>query len=274
MRLELHHPLDGYYEGTRFDRSGVFKSLSFGGVELCAPWFEHYSPTMHDAVLGPAEEFSLMSVDPYWLKPGVGLLAPAPGPYDRFKLYTVVDPGRWDVEERESSSIFRHSLDGYYTYTKEIRIVSKYAFDIIHALKVEIPWDGTVYNHNFFTMGKMETGPSRRIDFPFRPEGTWRAAYDSVAFTDGGIRFSRILREGESVYAGDVHQAGKTGMPYEFTLHEGPLSLSIRGDVPVIHSVFWANHRIACVEPYNRLEAAPGETLRWTIHYQLNLLEK
>ena len=123
-------------------------------------------------------------------------------------------------------------------------------------------------------MGKMETGPSRRIDFPFRPEGTWRAAYDSVAFTDGGIRFSRILREGESVYAGDVHQAGKTGMPYEFTLHEGPLSLSIRGDVPVIHSVFWANHRIACVEPYNRLEAAPGETLRWTIHYQLNLLEK
>ena len=274
MRLELHHPLDGYYEGTRFDRSGVFKSLVFRDLELCAPWFEHYSPTMHDAVLGPAEEFSLLEAGPYWLKPGVGLLAPGPEPYDRFKRYTVIDPGRWEVALEETSGFFRHDLDGYYSYTKEIRILSECSFEINHELKVRIPWEGTVYNHNFFTMGKMETGPSRMIDFPFRPEGTWRAAYDSVAFTDGGIRFSRKLREGESVYAGDVHQAGETGMPYEITLREGPLSVHIRGDVPVTHTVFWANHRIACVEPYNRLVAAPGETLRWTVRYQLNLLEK
>ena len=274
MRLEFHHPLDGYYKGTRFDRSGIFKSLIFGGVELCAPWFEHYSPLMHDAVLGPAEEFSLMPLGQYWLKPGVGLLAPTPEPYDRFKPYTVVDPGRWDFEELGTTSIFRHTLDGCYTYTKEIRIVSDCAFEIGHSLNVQIPWDGTVYNHNFFTMGKMETGPSRRIDFPFRPEGTWRAAYDSVAFTESGIRFSRKLREGESVYSGNIHQAGETGMPYEITLHEGPLSINIRGDVPVSHSVFWANHRIACVEPYNLLKAAPGETLRWTIRYQLNLMKK
>ena len=268
MRLELHHPSDGYYEGTRFDRSGVFKSLIFKGMELCGPWFKQYSPTKHDAVLGPAEEFSLIQAGPYWLKPGVGLLTPDLEPYDRFKLYPVIDPGRWDVEERGTSVFFYHALEGYYFYTKEIRKVSESSFEIIHELKPQIPWDGTVYNHNFFTMGKMETGPSRMIDFPFRPEGTWRAAYDSVAFTDGGIRFSRTLREGESVYTGNIHQAGKTGMPYDFTLREGPLSLHIQGDVPVTHTVLWANHRIACVEPYNQLKAAPGETLRWTIHYQ------
>ena len=268
MRLELHHPSDGYYEGTRFDRSGIFKSLVFKGTELCAQWFEQYSPTKHDAVLGPAEEFSLIQAGPYWLKPGVGLLAPDPEPYDRFRLYSVIDPGRWEVEERGASIFFYHTLEGYYAYSKEIRSVSEYSFEIIHELKPQIPWDGTVYNHNFFTMGKMETGPSRMIDFPFWPEGTWRAAYDSVAFTDGGIRFSRTLREGESVYTGNIHQAGKTGMPYDFTLREGPLSLHIQGDVPVTHTVLWANHRIACVEPYNQLKAAPGETLRWTIHYQ------
>lgn len=273
MRLELHHPLDGYYEGTRFDRSGVFRSLEFMGRELCAPWFEQYAPTKHDAVLGPAEEFSLMQAGPYWLKPGVGLLAPDPEPYDRFKLYTVIDPGRWDVEERGTSHFFYHSLEGCYFYTKEIRTVSDSSFEISHALQVKIPWDGMVYNHNFFTMGKMETGPSRMVDFPFRPEGTWRAAYDSVAFTDGGIRFSRTLREGESVYTGDIHQAGETGMPYDMTLREGPLSIRIQGDVPVTHTVLWANHRIACVEPYNRLRADSGETLRWTIRYQLHYSE-
>ena len=270
MLLELHHPLDGYYKGTRFDRSGVFKSLVFNGMELCAPWFEQYSPTKHDAVLGPAEEFSLLQAGPYWLKPGVGLLAPDSEPYDRFKLYTVIDPGKWDIEERGTSSFFYHTLEGYYSYTKEIRNVSESSFEIGHELKVQIPWEGTVYNHNFFTLGKMETGPSRMIDFPFQPEGTWRASYDSVAFTGGGVRFSRILGEEESVYSGNIHEAGKTGMPYDITLREGPLSVHIQGDIPVTHTVLWANHRIACVEPYNRLKADPGETLRWTIRYQFS----
>lgn len=274
MRLEFHHPLDGYYMGTRFDRSGVFKSISYNGVELCEEWFEKYFPTMHDAVCGPAEEFSLMPIGRYWLKPGVGLLAPDPEPYDRFKLYTVIDPGRWDVREQGPSTVFHHSLEGFYEYTKDVCVISDNTFEIRHELKPQIPWDGTVYNHNFFTMGKTETSPSRRIDFPFRAEGTWRAVYDSVGFTEDGIRFSRKLLKGESVYTGDIHQAGEDGMPYEMTLCEGPLSVHIKGDVPVTHSVLWANHRIVCLEPYNRLQAIPGETLRWTIRYQINLSEQ
>jgi len=54
----LHEPSDGYYQGTRFDRSGVFGGIRFRGVELCDQWFERYDPFMHDAVLGPAEEFT------------------------------------------------------------------------------------------------------------------------------------------------------------------------------------------------------------------------
>jgi len=273
MRLELHHPLDGYYTGTRFDRSGVFKSLVFNDVELCEEWFGQYSPTRHDAVCGPAEGFSLLPFGPYWLKPGVGLLAPGPEPYDRFKLYTIVDPGQWSVRTEGHSTCFHHHLEGCYDYSKEICQVSDNILEIRHVLHPLIPWDGSVYNHNFFTMGKMETCPSRRILFPFRPEGTWRAAYDSVGFTEDGIRFSRQLREGESVYSGDIHRAGEEGMPYEMTLSEGPLSIQIKGDVPVTHTVFWANHRIACLEPYNRLQAAPGERLAWTIRYQFNLSE-
>ena len=270
MQLELHNPLDGYYRGTRFDRSGVFKSLVFRGVELCGEWFEQYSPTMHDAVCGPAEEFSIMDCGAYWLKPGVGLLAPDGEPYDRFRLYGIVDPGEWEVGQRGSDTIFHHLIKDFYDYTKEICIVADNAFEIRHELTAMIPWDGEVYNHNFFTMGRLETGPSRKIDFPFTPEGCWRAEYDSVGLTASGVRFSRDLHKGESVYNGNIHQSGEEGMPYEMTLREGPLSVHIKGDVPVARTVLWANHRIACLEPYNRLTAAPGEPLRWTIKYELN----
>lgn len=271
MKLELHHPLDGYYQGTRFDRSGVFRSLVFNGVEFCGEWFEKYSPTMHDAVLGPAEEFS-PSVIPgpdreshIVLKPGVGLLDIGPEPYDRFKLYRIVDPGTWEVDGMR----FRHRLEGFYTYTKEISVTSGNSFRISHCYEAIAPYSGEVYNHNFFTLGKFETGPSRLIDFPFRPEGTWRAQYDSVAFTPGGIRFARKLREGESVYTGDIHEAGKTGMPYDMVISEGNIGIHIKGDVPVTKTVLWANHRIACLEPYNRIELAPGESFSWTIEYTL-----
>ena len=273
MKLELHHPLDGYYKGTRFDHGGVFKSLAYKGVELCGEWFEQYSPTMHDAVCGPAEEFSLMTCGTYWLKPGVGLLAPDSEPYDRFKLYGIVDPGEWEVKKRESDTIFRHHLEDCYDYMKVIRIVADNAFEIRHELKPLIPWECEVYNHNFFTLGKMATGPSRRIFFPFTPEGTWRAEYDSVVLTSGGVRFIRQLQKGESVYNGNIHRMGAEGMPYDMTLSEGPLSVHIKGDVPVLRTVLWANHRIACLEPYNRLKSAPGETLRWNIKYEINIAD-
>lgn len=265
--------------GTRFDRGGVFKSLVFGGIEMCGQWFESYSPTMHDAVLGPAEEFAPMPVTPgpspvipgpdrgshIILKPGVGIIDTGPEPYDRFKLYRIVDPGLWEVDGMR----FRHILEGYYDYTKEIVVTGENSFEIRHCYKAFSGYEGDVYNHNFFTFGKLEIGPSRQIVFPFRPEGTWRAEYDSVGFTESGIRFSRQLQKGESVYTGNIHEAGKEGMPYEMTLSEGPLCVHIKGDVPVFKTVLWANHRIACLEPYNKIHLAPGQAFCWNLEYTL-----
>ena len=270
MTLELHTPQDGFYKGTRFDRGGVFKSLVFGGVEMCGQWFESYSPTMHDAVLGPAEEFSpvipgLDRGSHTLIKPGVGIIDIGPEPYDRFKLYRIVDPGRWEVDGMR----FRHILEGYYDYTKEIVVTGGSSFEIQHCYEAFSGYEGDVYNHNFFTFGKLEIEPSRQIDFPFRPEGTWRAEYDSVGFTESGIRFSRQLQKGESVYTGNIHEAGKEGMPYAMSISEGPLRVSLQGDVPVFKTVLWANHRIACLEPYNKIHLAPGQAFCWNLEYTL-----
>lgn len=273
LRLKLHEPEDGFYRGTRFDRSGVFDSLLFGGVECCGRWFGHYDPLMHDAVCGPAEEFSLFPVpgrEGVALKIGVGLLAMDGMPYDRFRLYPVIDPGSWTVEEDPGCVRFRHILEGFYAYKKEVALTGPASFSIRHRLVTEIPFQGEVYNHNFFTLGKLAVGPQRQIDFPFCPEGHWRAVYDSVSFQGNGIRFSRQLAEGESVYTGDIREKGKTGMPYRMTLREGPLSVFISGSVPVTRTVLWANHRVACLEPYNRLPLRPGESFHWALDYRFS----
>ena len=86
------------------------------------------------------------------------------------------------------------------------------------------------------------------------------------------IIYNRVDNDGKLI--GDSNNFSRSrDICKDITLREGPLSVHVRGDVPVTHTVLWANHRIACVEPYNRLRALPGETLRWTILYQFNLSE-
>lgn len=269
LQMRLHIPGDGFYEGTRFDRSGVWDSLRFQGMELCDRWFSSYHPAMHDAVCGPAEEYSPVFLPGgKILKMGVGLLKADDAPYDRFKLYPILDGGEWTAAcDGANRVVYRHRLEGYYDYSKEIVLTGESSFEIRHSLRG--PFEGEVYNHNFFTMGKLEVGPSREIDFPFSPEGTWRAVYDSVAFTPSGVRFLRALREGESVYCGDIHEAGREGMPYALSLKEGEVTVSIGGSLPVSRTVLWSNHRIACLEPYNRLSVGPGETFSWTVSYHI-----
>ena len=271
LKLVLHDPQDGFYLGTRFDRSGVFDSVLWKGVEMAGRWFTAYDPSMHDAVCGPAEEFSPIGYDDAapggtFIKIGVGLLErPDAAPYDRFRLYGIADPGTWTVEAGEDTIAFIHKLDGIYLYRKEIAITGPSSFSIRHALNsLGAPLSGEVYNHNFWTFGRFETGPSRLIDFPFTPDGSWRAQYDSVAFTGSGVRFSRTFQPGESVFSGNIHQRGSSGMPYAMTLSDGPLAVSIRGSVPVTRTVLWSNHRIACLEPYNDFHTP----FDWEIEYQ------
>src|SRR5688500_6830593 len=47
----------GYYRGTRFDWSGVVPSLKANGHEYFGQWFSKYDPKLHDAIVGPVDEF-------------------------------------------------------------------------------------------------------------------------------------------------------------------------------------------------------------------------
>lgn len=269
----IYGPEEGSYGGTRFDHSGLTASLAVDGAECCGPWYGTHNPLSHDAVRGPAEEFGpVFTEEGPLVKIGVGLLdAPREG-YDRFQLYPVLDAGEWQVQSALRWVRFVHKLSGWYEYEKTLMLTGETSFEIRHRLVSFRPLEGEVYNHNFFTMGRLEVVPRRQFLFPFRPEGDWREEYNSVGFSDNGIRFFRKLEVGESVFSGNVRQKGKEGMPYDLTLADGALSVHIQADVPATHAVLWANHRIACLEPYNAFRAVPGQDFCWTVRYTFNNL--
>lgn len=286
LKITLHAPdgEKGYYRGTRFDWAGVFESIEYRGCNYAEPWFEKYNPLAHDAVCGPAEEFSPIGLDEAaagepFLKIGVGMLEKMEGEYDRFKLHKILDPGTRTVAVTQDSIIQVHELEsaqGYaYKYIKEIRLTGENSFCINHRLtnKGTKPLKGDVYNHNFFTLGLLETGETRQLDFPFKPEGEWRAEYSEVGFTESGIRFTRTLKKGESVYTGNIHEAGRNlaGSPNAFVLKETQTGRGVSAEcaLPMTKAVFWSYHLIACIEPYVDFNIAPGETFEFEIDYTM-----
>lgn len=286
LKITLHAPdgEKGYYRGTRFDWAGVFENIEYRNCNYAEPWFEKYDPVAHDAVCGPAEEFSPIGLDAAavgepFLKIGVGMLEKMAGEYDRFKLHKIVNPGKRTVEVTEDAITQCHVLEseeGFaYEYLKTVGLTGPDSFRISHKLtnKGSRNLRGNVYNHNFFTLGLLQTGASRQLDFPFRPEGNWRAEYSEVGFTETGIRFTRTLKKGESVFTGNLHEAGK-GMavsPNAFVLKETQTGRGVSAEcsLPMTKAVFWAYHIIACIEPYVDFDIAPGETLVFSIDYTL-----
>ncbi len=154
-----------------------------------------------------------------FLKIGVGLLQGDGEPYDRFKLYEVLDPGHLTVKigqadevgtavaDAEPSSIFfRQVLDGYYDYEKLVEIPAEGRLRLSHKLTNHstLPFDTYVYCHNFFILDGAPTGRATRFTFPFQPVGDWRAPYDSVRLSDRGIVFDRDLAPSETVFMGNL----------------------------------------------------------------------
>ena len=276
LKLVLTVP-GAYYRGTRFDHAGVFRKIEKDNRPYADEWFPVYDPLKHDAVCGPSEEFGEIGFDTAapgdsFLKIGVGWLRrPDTEPYDRFRLYEIVDEGQRTLERTEECLVFRQVLDAY-DYVKTVRILSSACFEIAHTLRNT--GRGllrcTHYNHNFFTLDHQAIGAEREIDFPFRPDGHWRSAYDHVHLTGSGIRFTGpVSSEGPSVFMGDLHAPAPVPIDFRVRDRESGLGVHVQGDRPFTHMVFWANGRVACIEPYILLEMQPGDTITWTLRYGL-----
>ena len=115
-RIYLPDSKKGYYQGTRFDWSGNMPSLVYGGHEYFGQWFPEYSPEIHDAIMGPVQDFTPLdymetNTGGSFMKIGVGILTkPDEKPYTFSRLYPVINSGKWKIKMKSDQVKFAHEL--------------------------------------------------------------------------------------------------------------------------------------------------------------------
>jgi hypothetical protein len=286
----LPDPTDGYYRGTRFDWSGVISSLRYQGHEFFGVWFDKYDPKLHDAITGPVEEFltgdsalGFAEAKPggRFLRIGVGVLRKDDAPFDRFKTYEILDPGKWRIERTGSTLTFVQTVNdkptGYgYRYTKVVRLLPGQAVLLIeHTLENtgRKPINTDTYNHNFFVIDGTPTGPDLSVEFAFEPKEKQPLA--PLAKLDGKrLLYQRELAKGETTYT-ELSGFSAEASQYALRLRNAKThaEVLITGDRPLSKLVYWSMPKTVCPEPYIHMDIAPGARFTWSIRYQFSVAQ-
>ena len=282
-KLYLPDMNNGYYQGTRFDWSGVIPSLEYKGHTYFGKWFDVYDPKTHDAISGPVEEFVALDFADTksgadFVKIGVGVLKkPDDKPYNFTTNYEITEHGKRTVKRKNDVVEFTHELTdktGYgYVYTKIVKLTKgKPELVLEHSLKNtgKKTISTSVYNHNFFMIDHEPTGPGMKITFPFEV-GAEGKGFDSIAHVEGkSIIYKRALEKKENVFSAGLK--GLTSSPKDYNLLienvKTGAGVRITGDQPIEKLVYWACTTTACPEPYIKLNVELGKVVKWNIHYE------
>jgi hypothetical protein len=284
MRVLLPDPERGYYRGTRFDWSGAVSSLVYRGHEYFGQWFEKYDPKLHDAIMGPVEEFmpkagSLGYDDAapggHFVRIGVGAVVKRDsGPYQRFSTYEIADPGKWTVNRGPDWIEFVHELkdtSGYaYVYRKTLRLAKDRPELVLeHTLKNtgRKRIESSVYEHNFFMLDGKPTGPGIVVTFPFEARTTQDLGGLAEVRGKEWV-YLRELARGQTAQS-EVVGFGPTAVDYDIRVENHNTGAAVRqtGDRPITKINFWSIRSTVCPEPYIDLRIEPGEEARWRISY-------
>jgi hypothetical protein len=273
---------NGYYRGTRFDRSGNIPSLKYRGHEYFGQWFPMYSPEIHDAIMGPVEEFTALDYletkpGDSFVKIGVGVLSkPDDQAYTFSRLYPVLNPGKWSVKTDYDVIKFTHELNDKvysYLYEKTIQLTpGKAEMVISHKLKNTgtKTIETSAYDHNFFVMDNQPVGPGYTITVPFQMTGEGRGIGDLAEIDGNKIVFLKNLTGSETVFCSGLEGFGPSASDYDIRI-ENKISgtgVRIRCDQPLLKLVFWSCATTPCPEPYIKIKAEPGKEFSWKITYE------
>jgi hypothetical protein len=297
VRIFLPDAKSGFYKGLRFDWSGVIGSLKFQGHNFYGPWFTRVDPGVRDfvykdgdivaspasAATGPAEEFQLpLGYDTAkpgetFVKVGVGILRkPDDSAYSPYKLYELVDSGKWTVNRTPDSVEFVQTLgtaisDYAYIYRKTIRLANdKPEMLMQHALKNtgRLPIRTILYNHNFLVLDHLSTGPDLTITLPYEIKST-RAPDSKFAETQGKqLKYVSKLENQDRVTAG-LQGFGTDPADYDFRIESSKarVGVRIRGDRPLNNASLWSIRSVMAVEPFIDIAADAGKEFTWNYTY-------
>ena len=273
----------GYYQGSRFDWSGVMPELEYEGHSFFAQWFNNYNPKTHDAILGPVEEFFELGYDKAkvgeeFIRIGIGgFKKPEEDGIKRFGFYEVSSPGTWDIKKAADRVTFTHTLDnvaGYsYIYTKTVLLKDGEPKLVLqHSLKNtgKQAIETVAYNHNFFVIDNQPIGPEIVIKYPFEIIGKWNKP-DGPSVIDGkDIKYTRELTARDNVMIEEVKGHSNSVSDYDFRIENLKTGAGVRitANRPISKIVFWSNPKTSCPEPYIDINVKPGEEFTWDINYE------
>ena len=283
-KLFLPDEKKGYYQGVRFDRSGNIPEMEFAGHTYFGQWFEKYDPKVHDAIMGPVQEFgsvefNLKKPGETFLKIGVGMLVkPDNKVYTIRKLYENVNPGKWTVKKHPDHVLFIHELNDKeysYQYQKDV-ILSRDKPEMIlsHALKNtgNKTIETTAYDHNFFMIDKQPVGPGIEISFPYEISGEGLGiGPDKYAQIAGKkISFLKNVDKDSTCYCSDLKGYGPETKDYDIRIDNKVTRAGVRitCDQPIVRLPFWSCYTTACPEPYIAIKVEPGKEMKWNIKYE------
>lgn len=286
MKLYLPDSVNGYYRGSRFDWSGVIPELQYNGHDFFGQWFQKYDPYLHDAIMGPVNDFAPLGYDEAkpgetYVKIGIGVLVrPDTMPYSISKQTKLVNGGKWNVSTKPNQVTFNQILndkDYSYEYTKTISLadnepVMVLTHKIVNHGKKTI--NTNVYNHNFFVIDRHPTGPDFLVEFPFTLKGQFRRGADIAEYSGNKIVFLKELTLGQTVHGGNIEGFGNTPSDYNIRIENKKAGAGVRitCDQPLSRLVFWASYITLAAEPYNLVTVAPSESFTWTIRYEFYTL--
>jgi hypothetical protein len=285
----LPDPDRGYYRGTRFDWSGIIYSLQYNGHEYFGQWFARYDPKIHDAIMGPVEEYLTndaglgyeeAKAGGTFIRIGVGVVRkPEEKAYGRFETYEIVDPGKWNVKKGPDWIEFTHELKdtlGYaYLYTKKLQLAkNKPELVLEHTLKNtgQRVIETAQYNHNFFVIDQQPTGPDFVVKFPFDVRA--KQELNGIAKAGGRrLEYLRELEKDQSMFT-ELEGFGASAKDYDFRIENRKVGAGVRitGDQPLVKLVYWCIRTTLCPEPYVQIKVEPGRESKWRIRYEFYTL--
>lgn len=297
--LYLPDPDKGFYRGTRFDWSGVIRSLEYKGHNYYGPWFSKTDPNVIDfvfdngitagpcsAITGPVEEFvsegkalgfETSKPGGTFIKIGIGVLRrPDDKAYNPYRLYEIVNGGKWSVHTKRDSIEFTQELNdpasGYgYRYTKTLRLIpGKPEMVMEHSLRntgrQEIRT--SVYDHNFLVLDKLPIGPDDVISVPF-PIHAQHVQNGDLVHIEGNRLTYRKQIEGRETVAAEFQGFGRTAADYAITIENRKAGAGMKavGDRPLSQEHLWSIRSVLAMEPFIDMTIEPGKTFTWKYDY-------
>jgi hypothetical protein len=290
----------GYYRGTRFDWSGVVSNLEYAGHNYYPEWFQRMDPKVRDfvydgaaivagpctAVTGTPEEFvtnkKALGFDEAkaggtFIKIGVGVLRkPDDAPYEAFRVYDVVDGGKWTVKRKTDSVEFTQELSdpatGYaYVYRKTVSLTQGRAQMVLdHSLRNtgKKVIQSSVYDHNFLYLDRQSPGPDFEITFPFPIRADQPPGNNFAELRSNRVVFLKTL-VGEDVLQFGIQGYSNEARDYDIRIENHKMGAGVRttADRPLSRVFLWSIRALLSVEPFIDMKIAPGEEFTWRITY-------